>query len=244
MKIRLDRWLATLAFGSRSQVKEMIRQGRIAVDGATVRDPAAAFEPEKCSLCVDGRVTDGRTERHVMLHKPAGVLTAARDPKQPTVLDLLDPLYASAGCMPVGRLDKDTTGLLILICDGELNHRLLAPGRHVDKVYEATVTGKLGEGEVAAFREGLELNDFRAEPALLEIITAAQDHSTARVTIHEGKFHQVKRMFEATGHEVTQLHRRSFGPLELDPELSEGSWRELTGEELALLRKAAGMEET
>lgn len=243
MKIRLDRWLATLAFGSRSQVKDMIRQGRINVNGNVVRDPSAAFDPDMCALSVDGRETDGRTERHVMLHKPAGVLTAARDPKQPTVLDLLDPLYRTAGCMPVGRLDKDTTGLLILTCDGELNHRLLAPGRHVDKVYEATVTGILGETEVRAFREGLDLKEFVAEPAELEILGSSGEFSDARVTVHEGKFHQVKRMFEATGHEVTKLHRRAFGPLELDPVLGEGCWRELTEEEVKLLRRAAGMEE-
>lgn len=244
MRIRLDRWLATLAFGSRSQVKDMIRQGRIRVNGVPAGDPSALFDPERDLLTVDGRDTDGRTERHVMLHKPAGVLTAARDPKQPTVLDLLDPLYGTTGCMPVGRLDKDTTGLLILTCDGELNHRLLAPGRHVDKVYEATVTGKLGETEVQAFADGLDLKEFIAEPALLEITETGEDCSRARVTVHEGKFHQVKRMFEATGHEVTRLHRRSFGPLELDPSLKEGQWRELTPKELALLRKAAGMEET
>ena len=243
MRIRLDRWLAALDLGSRSQVKELIRRGAVAVDGKTVKDPAESFEPGACALAVSGRPVDGRTERHVMLHKPGGVLTAARDPKQPTVMDLLDGVYASLECMPVGRLDKDTTGILILTTDGELNHRLLAPGRHVDKVYEAEVTGRLTEKDVAAFAEGLELSDFRAEPASLEILEAGEASSRARVTVHEGKFHQVKRMFSAVGHEVTRLHRRSFGPLELDPDLPEGQARELTAEELRLLKQAAGMEE-
>lgn len=243
MKIRLDRWLAALDQGSRSQVKELIRRGAVAVDGKTVKDPAEAFEPGTCVLKVNGRELDGRTERHVMLHKPGGVLTAARDPKQPTVMDLLDGVYTSLECMPVGRLDKDTTGILLLTTDGELNHRLLAPGRHVDKVYEAEVTGRLTEKDVRAFAEGLDLSDFRAEPASLEILEAGEETSRARVTVHEGKFHQVKRMFSAVGHEVTRLHRRSFGPLELDPCLPEGQARELTAEELKLLRQAAGMEE-
>jgi 16S rRNA pseudouridine516 synthase len=178
-----------------------------------------------------------------MLNKPAGLLTAARDRKQPTVMDLLPGEYAGIGCMPVGRLDKDTTGLLLLTCDGEMNHRLLAPGRHVDKVYRASVSGRLTEREVLVFAEGLELSDFRAKPAELRILTAGEESSEAEVTVTEGKFHQVKRMFSAIGHEVLTLRRLRFGPLTLDEALSEGQWRELTEGELRLLRQAAGMEE-
>ena len=140
--------------------------------------------------------------------------------------------------MPVGRLDKDTTGLLLLTCDGELNHRLLSPGRHVDKRYRALVDGELGEKDAEAFAAGMDLGDFTAQPAKLTILGP----SLAEVVIAEGKFHQVKRMFAAVGHEVQQLHRCAFGPLELDPSLPEGSWRELTAEELQALRQAAGME--
>ena len=154
---------------------------------------------------------------------------------------LLPPVYSSIECMPVGRLDKDTTGLLVLTCDGEMNHRLLAPGRHVDKVYEARVTGRLTEKEKEAFAAGLDLSDFTAQPAELEILEAGEAESRARVTVAEGKFHQIKRMFSATGHEVLTLHRSRFGPLALDPALAEGEWRELTDEELAALRAAAGM---
>ena len=130
--MRLDRWLVALGQGSRSQVQKLIRSGAVRVDGLVARDPSQAFEGTE-TLTMQGAPLDGRLTRHVMLHKPAGLLTAARDPKQPTVMSLLPPCYAMLGCMPVGRLDKDTTGLLFLTTDGELNHRLLAPGRHVDK---------------------------------------------------------------------------------------------------------------
>ena len=242
MTIRLDRWLAMLGLGSRSEVKNWIRDGRVTVEGRVVRDPALSFETESTALQVSGRETDGRVRRHVMLHKPGGLLTAARDRKQPTVMDLLPPVYSGIGCMPVGRLDKDTTGLLILTCDGEMNHRLLAPGRHVAKRYRARVTGRLGTEDIRRFAEGLELEDFRAQPAELRILSADQAGSEAEVTVTEGKFHQIKRRFAAVGHEVLELHRFSFGPLELDPALAPGQWRELTAEELQALREAARME--
>lgn len=241
-KIRLDRWLSALGAGSRSEVKEWIRGGEAAVNGRVIRDPALSFDPGKDTLSLRGKALDGRTERHVMMYKPAGVLTAARDPKQPTVMDLLPPVYRSLGCMPAGRLDKDTTGILVFTTDGELSHRLLSPGRHVDKVYRAVVEGCLGPEAAEAFAAGLDLGDFTAKGAKLEILRAGEETSLAEVTVAEGKFHQVKRMFSAVGHEVLELHRKSFGPLELDGSLREGEWRELSEEELAALRKAAGME--
>ena len=237
MKMRLDRWLAAVTAAGRSEAKQWIRGGQAAVNGRIIRDPALSFETETARLALNGTPVDGRVARHVMLHKPAGVLTAARDPKQPTVMDLLPPVYRSLGCMPVGRLDKDTTGLLVLTCDGELNHRLLSPGRHVEKRYRALVEGEMGEDVVRRFAEGLDLGDFTAQPAVLTLLTP----SLGEVVITEGKFHQVKRMFAATGHEVISLHRCAFGPLELGPDLPEGSWRELTAEELQALRQAAGM---
>ena len=243
MKIRLDKWLGALNQGSRKQVQELIRGGAVQADGGTVKDPGRTFDPETTELRVRGETLDGRLERHVMLHKPAGVLTAARDPKQPTVMDLLPPVYRGIGCMPVGRLDKDTTGILLFTCDGELNHRLLSPGRHVEKRYRALVQGRLEEKDVQAFAEGLDLGEFRARGAELAILRAGEEGSLAEVVITEGKFHQVKRMFAAVGHEVEELHRCSFGPLELDPALKEGEWRELAEAEVAALRQAAGMEE-
>ncbi|MBR3764828.1 MAG: rRNA pseudouridine synthase [Clostridia bacterium] len=236
--LRLDRWLVTLGVGSRSEVQKLVRRGAVRVDGVAVTDPGKQVDERSAALTLQGQPLDGRLTRHVMLHKPAGLLTAARDKKQPTVMDLLPEAYASIGCMPVGRLDKDTTGLLLLTTDGELNHRLLAPGRHVDKTYRAQVDGELTQAHVEAFAAGLHLFDFDAQPALLEIIAP----DTGLVTVHEGKFHQIKRMFSTVGREVTALHRLTFGSLTLDPALSEGQWRELTEDELAALYNDAHME--
>ena len=241
--LRLDRWLVTLGVGSRSEVQKLVRKGAVRVNGAPVSDPGKQVDETTAQLTVMGQPLDGRLTRHVMLHKPAGLLTAARDKKQPTVMDLLPEVYASIGCMPVGRLDKDTTGLLLLTTDGELNHRLLAPGRHVDKTYRAQVDGELDESHVAAFAAGMHVPEdgkepaFDAQPAHMEL--AAPD--TGVLTIHEGKFHQVKRMFRVVGREVIQLHRLSFGSLQLDADLPEGSWRELTEEEIAALYADAQM---
>ena len=167
--MRLDRLLTTLAVGSRSQVKTMLRAGRVTVNGQVVRSADAHVQPGD-RLTLDQQPLDARTTRHVLLNKPCGVLTAARDSKQPTVLDLLPPAYRACGCMPVGRLDKDTSGLLLLTTDGELAHRLLSPKRHVWKCYEATVDGPLNAQDTAAFAAGLELSDFTALPAELEIL--------------------------------------------------------------------------
>ena len=236
--LRLDRYLVTLGIGSRSEVQKLIRRGGVKVNGLAVTDPGKQVDETSAALTVQGQPVDGRLTRHVMLHKPAGLLTAARDKKQPTVMDLLPDVYAAIGCMPVGRLDKDTTGLLFLTTDGELNHRLLSPGRHVDKTYLAQVDGPLDASHVQAFAEGLHLSDFDAQPALLEIVAP----QTGRVTVHEGKFHQIKRMFTAVGREVTSLHRETFGSLTLDPALPEGEWRELTAQEIAALYSDAQME--
>ena len=240
--MRLDRWLVSLGVGSRSQVQKLIRSGAVQVDGQAARDPAQSFTGTE-PLALRGEPLDGRLTRHIMLHKPAGLLTAARDPRQPTVMDLLPPACATLGCMPVGRLDKDTTGLLLLTTDGELNHRLLSPGRHVDKTYRAAVDGPLTREHVAAFAAGLRLSDFDAQPATLEILSSAAYESVALVTVHEGKFHQIKRMFEAVGRQVTALHRLTFGSLALDEALASGQWRELTETELAALYQDAQMKE-
>ena len=243
MMMRLDRWLVTLGEGSRSQLQKLIRQGKATVNGRIITDPGFSCDTDSAVLTLNGQPVDGSLTRHVMLHKPGGLLTAARDKKQPTIMDLLPGAYNAIGCMPVGRLDKDTTGLLFLTTDGELNHRLLAPGRHVDKVYRATVDGPLTDKDVEAFAAGLKLSDFDALPAKLEILSSSATQAVALVTVQEGKFHQVKRMFSAVGREVTALHRLSFGPLELDPALPQGQWRELMEEEIRSLYQAARMEE-
>ena len=241
MKIRLDKWLGALNLGSRKQVQELVRAGKVRADGQTVRDPGESFDPETTVLEVGGKLLDGRLVRHVMLHKPAGVLTAARDPKQPTVMDLLDPVYARLGCMPVGRLDKDTTGLLLLTTDGELNHRLLSPERHVYKRYRATVAGTLTAADVSRFAEGLDLGDFTALPAELRILSAGEDTSEAEVTVREGKFHQVKRMFIQLGNRVEFLKRIRIGKMELDANLPAGGCLEILHKDVdKLLTKKSG----
>ena len=240
--MRLDRLLTTLAVGSRSQVKTMLRAGRVTVNGQVVRSADAHVQPGD-RLTLDQQPLDARTTRHVLLNKPCGVLTAARDPKQPTVLDLLPPAYRACGCMPVGRLDKDTSGLLLLTTDGELAHRLLSPKRHVWKCYEATVDGPLNAQDAAAFAAGLELSDFTALPAELEILRSSPQEAVVQVRVREGKFHQVRRMFAARGRTVTALRRLSLGPLTLDASLQPGEYRELTAQELTELLAAVSKED-
>ena len=237
--MRLDRWLCTLGCGSRSEVQKLIRAGFAAVDGESCRDPGRPCAGTE-RLALRGEELDGRLERHVMLHKPAGLLTAARDRKQPTVMDLLPANFVSLGCMPVGRLDKDTTGLLLLTTDGELNHRLLAPARHVDKRYRVQTDGPLGAAEIGAFAAGIRLEEGIVTGEM-EVLSSDGTGAEALLTIHEGKFHQVKRMYEAVGRRVVRLHRDRFGPLALEEGLAEGHWRELTEAELSALRQAAGL---
>ncbi len=236
MTMRLDKLLTHLGVASRSGVRDILKAGRVRVNGAAVKD--AAFQVnENADIALDGQRLDTRLSRHIMLHKPAGVLTAKEDHRQKTVMDLLPPLYTALGCMPVGRLDKDTTGLLILTTDGELAHRLISPERHVDKVYEALVEGTLTEADVQTFAAGIPLKDFTALPAKLEILAPG----LGLVTVREGKFHQVRRMFGAVGKPVLELRRLSFGPLPLDEALAPGEYRELTETEIAALYAAAGM---
>ena len=234
--MRLDKLLSHVGAATRSECRQLLRSGRVTVNGRPALDGGAQV-PEGAEVALDGQTLDTRLTRHLMLHKPAGVLTAREDSRQQTVMDLLPAVYTSLGCMPVGRLDKDTTGLLLLTTDGELAHRLLAPGRHVDKVYWARVEGTLSRADAEAFAAGVVLQDFTALPAKLEILSP----DTALVTVREGKFHQVKRMFGARGKPVLSLRRLSFGPLSLDASLAPGQFRELTGEEIAALYAAAGM---
>ena len=234
--MRLDKLLSNLGVASRAECRRLLRAGRVRVAGECWRDGARNV-PEGAEICMDGVPLDTRTVRHLMLNKPAGVLTATEDGKQATVMDLLPALYRACGCMPVGRLDKDTTGLLLLTTDGTLAHRLIAPERHVDKVYEAEVEGALEEADIAAFAQGIPLKDFTALPARLEILGPGR----GRVTVREGKYHQVKRMFGARGKPVLRLHRTAFGPLALDAGLAPGKYRELTEKEIAALYQAAGM---
>ncbi len=236
---RLDKLLALSGERTRSEAQRLIRAGRLTVDGIPVTDPAHKADPDRQTLLLDGAPFAADALQYLMLHKPAGVLTAARDSRQQTVMDLLPERMRLRGVLPVGRLDKDTTGLLLLTNDGPLCHALLAPRRHVDKLYLAEVDGPLTEDDIAAFAQGLPLGDFTALPAQLDIVESAPERALARVTVREGKFHQIKRMFASRGRTVTRLSRLAFGPLTLPEELAPGQWRPLTPQETALLQKAA-----
>ncbi|MDD2647532.1 MAG: pseudouridine synthase [Eubacteriales bacterium] len=229
--VRLDKLLSALSVGSRSDVTRIIRQGRVTVNGRAALDAGEKLD-ESAEIALDGAILDSRFTRHVMLNKPSGVLTAARDKNQPTVMDLLPNVYSSLSCMPVGRLDKDTTGLLLFTTDGELSHRLLSPKRHVWKTYEARCAGRLTQESERAIAEGLVIDDMKCLPARLEILSATDSESLCRLSLREGKFHQVKRMLEVCGCPVTELKRLTFGSLALDESLSEGEWRELTTGEI------------
>lgn len=237
--MRLDKFLALQGLGSRKEVKALLRAGRVAVDGMPAGDPGAGVEPARQTVSLDGTPLVHRESLHIMLNKPVGVVTAATDPRHRTVMALL-PGYAMAmRCMPIGRLDLDTEGLLLLSTDGALAHRLLAPKRCVDKVYRATVDAALTEEDTRRFAEGIQLSDFMALPAALAI--DAEDARTALLTVHEGKFHQVKRMFGACGKQVLALKRLSFGGIALDEALAPGAWRPLTeAERLRLYKTSEG----
>lgn len=235
--MRLDKFLALQGLGSRKEIKALLRAGRIAVDGQPVRDAGLVLDASRQVVHVDGVPALYRESLHLMLHKPVDVVTAASDPWHRTVMDLL-PAYALAmQCMPVGRLDIDTEGLLLLTTDGPLAYRLLSPKRHVDKVYEATVDAPLTTADIDAFAAGLVLSDFVAQPATLRIL---DDPCMAHVTLREGRFHQVKRMFAARDRQVLRLRRIEFGGLTLDPALAPGDFRPLSEAELTQLRHAAG----
>lgn len=232
---RIDKLLSATGRWSRKEVKELVRQGRVLADGRTVQKPEEKADPAAVRLTVDGAEVDCAPFVYVMLHKPAGLLSATEDKNQPTVLDLLPPELKKRGLFPVGRLDKDTTGLLLLTDDGALAHRLLSPRKHVDKVYRAEVEGRVDGGDAAALAAGLVLGDGTVcLPAGLEPLG---DGSACLVTLREGKYHQVKRMLAARGKPVRALHRLRMGPLVLDGGLKPGQWRFLTPRERAELRK-------
>lgn len=235
---RLDKIIANRGIASRREVKELVRQGRVLVDGVPASAPDVKVSAETVAITVDGVPVSGERYTYLLLHKPAGVLTATEDSRQRTVLDLLPPELRKRGLAPVGRLDKDTEGLLLLTDDGELAHRLLSPKYHVDKRYFARVDGPLDQADVDAFAAGMTLGDgLMCLPAGLEPLA----EGTCIVTLREGKFHQVKRMLAARGAPVLYLKRLSMGPLTLDAELPIGGWRELTAEETASLRCTAGL---
>ena len=237
--MRLDK-AAALSGLTRSEARRAIASGRVYVDGQVARDPAMKVEPGQ--VRVDGAEPVAAGELYIMLNKPEGVVTATEDRWLTTVLDLLPEALRRRNPGPVGRLDRDVTGLVLLTTDGQLAHRLISPRWKAEKTYRAVCRGRLGPEQQAAFAEGIALSDFTARPARLEIIEAGEERSAADVSLTEGKFHQVKRMFAAVERPLVSLSRLSIGCVALDPALAPGQWRRLTDAEVRGLREMCGLD--
>ncbi len=238
-KMRLDKYLVHVGYGTRSTVQKLIKSKKVQVDDVVVQKPETSIDPEKAVVKIGGRIMDYQEFYYFILHKPAGYITATEDKKLPTVLDLLEEEDRNKDVAPVGRLDKDTEGLLVLTNDGKTTHELLSPKKHVDKVYYARVAGKVIPEDCEIFAKGMTLTDGTIfAPGKLEIITSGEE-SEVYVTIKEGKFHQVKRMVQAIGKEVVYLKRIKMGNFSLPEDLVLGEYRQLTKEELKQLKGEA-----
>ncbi|HEU7701884.1 TPA: rRNA pseudouridine synthase [Streptococcus pneumoniae] len=236
--MRLDKFLVACAVGSRTEVKNLLKAGRVTVNGKKEKSAKLQIDEKIDEIRFDGQVLEYEEFVYYMMNKPKGVISATEDPKHRTILDLLDDLARSKEVFPVGRLDINTHGLLLLTNDGQLAHVLLSPKRHVDKTYLAQVKGIMTQEDVETFAEGIPLKDFTCKPAILELVSidTEKNQSQIRVTIAEGKFHQIKRMVGYCGKEVVDLQRLTMGTLVLDENLERGEWRRLTKEELEILR--------
>ncbi|EAC5024337.1 rRNA pseudouridine synthase [Listeria monocytogenes] len=231
--MRLDKLLSHTGFGSRKEVKPLLKSGAVVVNGTIQKDSKTQVNPDKDQITIHGTPVVYQEFVYFMLHKPQNVVSATEDNVSETVIDLLAQEDTLTDPFPVGRLDKDTEGLLIITNDGTLAHNLLSPKKHIDKTYYAKIDGDVTAADVEAFAAGIELDDgYTCKPASLEIITPNE----INVTIQEGKFHQVKRMFAARGKTVSYLKRISMGNLQLDESLELGEYRPLTEAELAILQ--------
>lgn len=236
-KQRIDKILSNLGYGSRSEIKKYCKQGSVVVNGSEVSNPGTQVDTENDEILFNGEEVIYREYIYLMMNKPDGYVSATTDKYDPTVLDLIDLSYLAFEPFPVGRLDKDTEGLLVLTNDGKLSHRVLSPKKHVPKTYYAKIDGVVTEEDVEAFAEGVVLDDgYKTMPSQLDILKS-DDESEIELTIHEGKFHQVKRMFESVGKKVVYLKRLSMGNLKLDESLELGEYRELTDEEVKLIEE-------
>lgn len=235
--MRLDKFLADMQLGTRSQVKEDIRKGNITVNRKIVKDPGYQIHEETDVVALHEKVLSFQRFQYYMLHKPAGVVTATRDAHDKTVMELLNGALGK-NLSPVGRLDKDTEGLLLITNDGELSHNLLSPKKHVAKTYYVACQGNISENSLNCLRTGVDIGDTElTKPAEVSLISNNHDTFVIKLTITEGRFHQVKRMVHAIGGEVTYLKRLSMGSLVLDDTLPKGAFRPLTNEEITALKK-------
>lgn len=230
--MRIDKFLANMNYGSRTDVKKMLKKGLVQVNDQSVKNGKTHVDVEKDVITVGGEVVEYVKYIYLMLNKPDGVISATEDDLHDTVIDLLSLEDAAFEPFPVGRLDKDTEGLLLITNDGQLAHDLLSPKKHVQKVYFALIDGEVTQDDQIAFRKGVTLEDgYETKPADLKILKSGTT-SEIELTITEGKFHQVKRMFESVGKKVTYLKRIEMGALKLDPQLKLGEYRVLTEDEL------------
>ena len=237
--MRLDKFLVENGLGSRSQVKEVLKKGLVLVNGRAEKSPKTQINETSDEVVVSGQKLTYEKFVYYLLNKPNGYISATEDERHKTVLDLLDETARQKEVFPVGRLDIDTHGLLLLTNNGKLAHAMLSPKKHVEKIYRAQVVGLMNQSDVERFARGIELKDFTCQPAQLKIVELDEEKETSlvEITLAEGKFHQVKRMVAACGKEVTDLQRLSMGPLQLDPELALGEWRRLTEEEMKSLER-------
>lgn len=235
--IRLDKYLSEAEVLSRSQASDIIRAGRLAVDGKIVTHPEYRFDEKVCTVTLDGRVLTHRDFLYLLMNKPEGYISSTDDPRQETVLSLLPAAYRTKGLFPAGRLDKDTVGLLILTNDGKTAHRLLSPKHHVEKVYAVKCDRDFLPADAEILRRGVMLDGKLTKPCGLSIDPA--DASRAEMTLTEGKFHEIKRLCAQLGKSVVSLERIRFGPISLDPALSRGMWRNLTDAEVSALLHAS-----
>lgn len=244
MAERLDKFLANAGMGTRSEVKKMLKQGRVQVNELFPRGGETKVDPQTDQILVDGKLVSSEKHEYILLHKPAGYLTATRDGSEKTVMDLIDSPRKER-IFPVGRLDKDTEGLLLITDDGELAHQLLSPKKHVPKTYFAKVSGIMEPECIPLFEKGLDIGDEKQTlPAGLRILSTneAENYSEVEITVREGRYHQIKRMCHVTGHEVLYLKRISMGSLKLDDSLAKGTFRKLRKEETENLKKVRGKE--
>ena len=236
-KMRVDKLLSNVGVASRAELKKYCKQGLISVNGKVINNPGVQVDSENDDVRFNGEKIVYREFVYIMLNKPDGYISATFDKYDPIVLDLIDQSYLVFEPFPVGRLDKDTEGLLVLTNDGQLAHRVLSPKKHVPKTYYAKIQGKVTEEDILAFEKGVILDDgYETMPSQLKILKS-DDMSEIELTIHEGKFHQVKRMFESVGKKVVYLKRLSMGKLKLDESLKLGEYRELTEEEVKIIEE-------
>jgi len=235
--MRIDKFLSNMGFGSRKEVKVLLKTKAVEVNGEIVRDPKVHVDEHADQVLVGGEAVAYTEFIYLLMNKPQDVISATEDKYDQTVIDLLDEEEQNFEPFPVGRLDKDTEGFLLLTNDGKLAHELLSPKKHVDKTYYALIEGLVTEADKEAFKKGVALDDgYVTKPASLNILESGP-LSKIELTITEGKFHQVKRMFESVGKRVVYLKRLSMGPLTLDPELGLGEYRHLTEEEVNSLKQ-------